>query len=165
MEIGILITSDRGARGEYEDRSGPILRHIIEKNTSWSVGRHQVVPDDLDTIAATLIEWAAAGINLIFTSGGTGFAPRDVTPEATRRVIEREAPGIAEALRAESRLITQHAMLSRGLAGIRGETLIINLPGNPKAVRESLDVLLPVLPHALELLLEHPGSESQHRIV
>jgi molybdopterin adenylyltransferase len=165
MEIGILITSDRGARGEYEDRSGPILRHMIENNTPWSVGRHQVVPDDLDTIAATLIEWAAAGINLIFTSGGTGFAPRDVTPEATRRVIEREAPGIAEALRAESRLITQHAMLSRGVAGIRGQTLIINLPGNPKAVRENLTVLLPVLPHALELLLDRQGSESQHRAV
>jgi molybdopterin adenylyltransferase len=165
MKTGILITSDRGARGEYEDRSGPILRQIIETKTPWTVDRHQVVPDDLDTIAATLIEWAEAGIHLIFTSGGTGFAPRDVTPEATRRVIEREAPGIAEALRAESLRITQHAMLSRGMAGIRGQTLIINLPGNPKAVRENLAVLLPVLPHALELLLDRPGSESQHRAV
>jgi molybdopterin adenylyltransferase len=165
MNIGILITSDRGARGEYEDRAGPLLRQIIEANTPWTVSHYTIVPDEIGTIARTLTAWSDEGANLIFTSGGTGFSPRDVTPEATRRVIEREAPGIAEALRAESLRITQHAMLSRGIAGMRGQTLIINLPGNPKAIRENMPVLLPVLPHALELLLDQPGSESQHRVV
>jgi molybdopterin adenylyltransferase len=165
MKIGILITSDRAASGEYEDRSGPLLRQIIESNTPWQVSHQAIVPDEIDAIAQTLTAWTEAGANLIFTSGGTGFAPRDVTPEATRRVIEREAPGIAEALRADSLRITQHAMLSRGVAGIRQQTLIINLPGNPKAVRENLQVLLPVLPHALELLLEQASGEHQHRSV
>jgi molybdenum cofactor synthesis domain-containing protein len=102
-------------------------------------------------------------LDLIFTTGGTGFAPRDITPEATRAVIEREAPGIAEALRAESLKITGHAMLSRAVAGLRGGALIVNLPGNPKAVRENLDVLLPVLPHALDLLTGRPESGQEHR--
>jgi molybdopterin adenylyltransferase len=123
------------------------------------------VPDDQATIADTLREWCDAGVQLILTTGGTGFAPRDITPEATRAVIEREAPGIAEALRAESLKVTRHAMLSRGVAGIRGETLIINLPGNPKAIHENMDVLLPVLPHALELLLGSAGGEQSHRAV
>jgi molybdenum cofactor synthesis domain-containing protein len=104
-------------------------------------------------------------LNLILTSGGTGFSPRDVTPEATLQVIDREAPGIAEALRLESLKITRHAMLSRARAGMRGQTLIINLPGSPKAVRESLNILLPVLPHALNLLTGHGGSEQEHRSV
>lgn len=165
MKIGILITSDRAASGEYEDRSGPLLRQIVESNTPWQVSHQAIVPDEIEVIAQTLIAWTNEGANLIFTSGGTGFAPRDVTPEATRRVIEREAPGLAEALRADSLRITQHAMLSRGVAGIRQQTLIINLPGNPKAVRENLQVLLPVLPHALELLLERASGEHQHRTV
>src|SRR5690606_5833444 len=109
--------------------------------------------------------WCAAGLDLILTTGGTGFAPRDVTPEATRTVLERETPGIAEALRAESLKVTRHAMLSRGVAGIRGRTLIINLPGNPRAVRENMDVLLPVLPHALELLTGASTGEHGHRTV
>jgi len=104
-------------------------------------------------------------VNLLLTSGVPAFLPRDITPEATRRVIEREAPGLAEAVRAESLKITQHAMLSRAVAGIRKQTLIINMPGNPKAVRESLEILLPVLPHALELITQSPGSEAQHRSV
>jgi molybdopterin biosynthesis enzyme MoaB len=141
MKIGLLTVSDRGAKGEYEDRSGPIMAQIIQTNTPWEI------------------------LDLILTSGGTGFAPRDITPEATGQIIEREAPGIAEGLRAESLKITRHAMLSRGIAGIRGRTLIINLPGSPKAVRENLDVLLPILPHALELLAEAPGSENQHRAI
>ena len=163
MQIGILTVSDRGARGEYEDRSGPILVDIVQNRTPWQVSQRAIVPDEQTAIANTLIEWCNAGINLILTSGGTGFAPRDVTPEATKSVIERETPGIAEALRAESLKITRHAMLSRAVAGIRGQTLIINMPGNPKAVRENMDVLLPILPHALELLTEAPDSESQHR--
>jgi molybdopterin adenylyltransferase len=116
-------------------------------------------------LLAMLQAWCTHGLSLILTTGGTGFAPRDVTPEATRDVIERETPGIVEALRAESLKITRHAMLSRAVAGIRGRTLIINLPGNPKAIRESMDVLLPVLPHALELLGGATGSEQGHRTV
>jgi len=165
MNVGILTVSDRGARGAYQDRSGPLIADILRRHTPWQITHQAIVPDDLETIAATLTAWVDEGVHLILTSGGTGFAPRDVTPEATRQVIEREAPGIAEALRAESLKITRHAMLSRAIAGIRRQTLIINLPGSPKAVRENLDVLLPVLPHALDLLLGSPGTESQHRSV
>lgn len=165
MRVGLLTVSDRGARGEYEDRSGPLLAEIVQSKTPWPVSHRAIVPDELDEIADTLRRWCDEGVNLILTSGGTGFAPRDVTPEATKAVIERETPGIAEALRAESLKITRHAMLSRAVAGIRGQTLIINLPGSPKAVRENMDVLLPILPHALELLTDTPGSESHHRQV
>lgn len=165
FEIGILTVSDRGASGDYEDRSGPLIADILERRTPWKVKRQAVVADDIEAISARLEEWVAAGISLILTTGGTGFAPRDVTPEATRSVIRRETPGIAEALRAESLKVTRHAMLSRGLAGIRDRTLIINLPGSPKAVRENLEVLLPVLPHALELVSGKPGAESGHRTV
>ncbi len=163
MNVGILIVSDRGARGEYEDRSGPVIADMINGRTSWQITRQQIIPDDFDTIVETMVRWCAAGVHLLLTSGGTGFSPRDITPEATRQVIEREAPGIAEAVRAESLKITQHAMLSRAVAGIRGQTLIINMPGNPKAVRENLEVLLPVLPHALDLLTDAPATENQHR--
>ena len=153
------------AHSEYEDRSGPLMAQILITETDWTLGERAVVPDDLASIARTLSEWADQGLNLILTSGGTGFAPRDITPEATLQVIERQAPGIAEALRTESLKITRHAMLSRGVAGMRGRTLIINLPGSPKAVKESLDILLPILPHALDLLAEDPHSESDHRSV
>ncbi|MCP4415943.1 MAG: MogA/MoaB family molybdenum cofactor biosynthesis protein [Chloroflexi bacterium] len=163
MRVALLTVSDRGASGDYEDRSGPILASIVQKNTPWQVSHRAVVADEQAEIAATLIGWCDAGIHLILTSGGTGFSPRDVTPEATKAVIEREAPGIAEALRVESLKITRHAMLSRGVAGIRGNTLIINMPGNPKAVRENMAVLLPILPHALALLTNSPHSEQQHR--
>lgn len=165
MNVGILTISDRGASGEYEDRSGPLLAEIISQQTPWTVAARQVIPDDHDTIVATLKAWCEDALQLILTSGGTGFAPRDITPEATRAVIERETPGIAEALRAESLKITRHAMLSRGVAGIRKQTLVINLPGSPKAVRENMDVLLPVLPHALELIIGDAGSERGHRTV
>jgi len=165
MKVGILIISDRGAQGEYEDRSGPVMAEMLGGQTGWQLSHRAIIPDDFEMIVQTLTEWSDAGVNLILTSGGTGFAPRDLTPEATRRVIEREAPGIAEAVRAESLKITRHAMLSRAVAGIRGQTLIINMPGNPKAVRENLDILLPILPHALELLTEAPDTESQHRSI
>jgi molybdenum cofactor synthesis domain-containing protein len=140
------------------------MAQILGKQTPWTISHHAIVPDDRAQIAATLRAWSAEGLNLILTSGGTGFAPRDVTPEATRDVIDREAPGIAEALRAASMQITQHAMLSRAVAGLRDRTLIINMPGNPKAVRENLAVLLPILPHALELAAGDPG-EASHRTV
>lgn len=163
--IAILTVSDRGASGDYEDRSGPLMAKVVDERTSWQIVHQAIVADDIDSIASELRTWAQQSIDLILTTGGTGFAPRDVTPEATRLVIEREAPGIAEALRAESLKITKHAMLSRGIAGICDKTLIINLPGNPKAVRENLDVLLPVLPHALSLLTGKEETESEHRSV
>lgn len=166
MNLGILTVSDRGASGEYEDRSGPLMRQILESQPpGWAITRQAIVPDDFETIRQTLLQWCAAGVHLILTTGGTGFSPRDITPEATKAVIERETPGITEALRAESLKITRHAMLSRAVAGIRGQTLIINMPGNPKAVRENLAVLLPILPHALELLTGSPNTETQHRTV
>lgn len=164
-KVGILTVSDRGARGEYEDRSGPLLAEIANRQSGWTVAEQSIIPDEQRGIEKTLLEWCEAGLHLILTTGGTGFAPRDITPEATRKVIEREAPGLAEAMRAESLKITRHAMLSRGVAGIRGQSLIINLPGNPKAVRENMAVLLPVLPHALELISQSPQSESGHRTV
>lgn len=164
-QVGVLTVSDRGATGTYEDRSGPLAAELIVTNTNWTVAEQAVVPDEFDDIVGILEAWAEAGLDLILTTGGTGFAPRDVTPEATRWVIEREAPGISETLRSESLKVTRHAMLSRGVAGMRGATLIINLPGNPKAVREGLDVLLPVLPHALDLLSGIPESDQDHRSV
>ena len=166
MKIGLLTVSDRGARGEYEDRSGPLMAQILTSHTPWTISQQDVVPDETAVIADKLRAWCDdEQLNLILTSGGTGFAPRDITPEATKQVIERDAPGIAETLRAESLKITKHAMLSRGIAGLRGHTLIINLPGSPKAVRENLGVLLPILPHALELLINSKDSESGHRSV
>ena len=165
MKIGVLTISDRGSRGEYQDLSGPLAVKIIGDRRGGLVVKTAVIPYDLDTISDTLTAWSDVdGLNLILTSGGTGFAARDITPEATLRVIERNAPGIAEALRAESLKITKHAMLSRAVAGIRGKTLIINMPGSPKAVRENLAVLLPILPHALELLDGGSGEQS-HRAV
>lgn len=165
MNVGILIISDRGSRGEYEDRSGPIIAEMVAQQPNWQITHQSIIPDEFQVIVDTLTDWADQSVHLLLTSGGTGFSPRDLTPEATKRVIEREAPGIAEAVRAESRKITQHAMLSRAVAGIRGETLIINMPGNPKAVRENLDILLPILPHALDLIVQRPDSESDHRSV
>ena len=163
--VGILTVSTRAARGEYEDLSGPLLAELLVSRTGWAVVETAVVPDNPAQITAVLQQWRDLGLSLILTNGGTGFGPYDLTPEATRPVIEREAPGIAEALRAESMKITRHAMLSRGIAGISGRTLIINLPGNPKAIRESVDILLPVLPHALALINEKPHTEQQHRSV
>ncbi len=164
MNIGILTVSDRGAAGVYEDRSGPLIAKMLAEQTDWVISQQAILPDNRQAIADRLMAWCANDVQLILTTGGTGFAPRDITPEATRQVIEREAPGIAEGLRAESFKITHHAMLSRGIAGIRGRTLIINLPGSPKAVRENMAALLPILPHALALLNEEPGSEAGHEM-
>jgi molybdopterin adenylyltransferase len=162
FQVGILTVSDRGAAGKYEDRSGNVIREIIEAQ-GWSIARTSIVPDERDLIQATLIEWSDdLCLNLILTTGGTGFSPRDVTPEATHAVIEREAPGLAEAMRAASLKATPHAMLSRSVAGIRKRTLIVNLPGSPKAVRENLDVILLALPHGLALLSEQPGEDRRH---
>ena len=162
IRFGILTLSDRSARGEREDVSGPALVRLIEAE-NWIVARQALLPDDESAIHAILSEWADSGeIDVILTTGGTGFAPRDVTPEATRAVIDREAPGLAEAMRAASLKITPHAMLSRVVTGIRKKTLIINLPGSPKGAAENLQVVIPVLPHAVQLLREDPDSEKSH---
>jgi molybdopterin adenylyltransferase len=165
VRIGILTISDRSARGEREDASGPLIAEIVHRDLEATIATRQVVPDEQNTISATLIAWSDSGhIDLILTTGGTGFSPRDVTPEATRAIIDREAPGLAEAMRAASLSKTPHAMLSRGVCGIRGRTLIVNLPGSPKAIRENMDVIVPVLPHAISLLTSRPDAEQGHTI-
>ena len=162
IRVGILTVSDRSSRGERADASGPLLRQLAQQH-GWTVERDSVVPDERDAIQTILVDWAdEARLDLILTTGGTGFAPRDVTPEATRAVIEREAPGLAEAMRADSLRKTPHAMLSRAVCGLRGRTLIVNLPGSPKAARENFETILPALPHAIALLQESPDSERGH---
>ncbi len=163
IRVGIVTISDRSARGERPDASGPLIRDIVTSKLGAEVVLAVVIPDDQRHIQATLETWADGGtMDLILTTGGTGVAPRDVTPEATRAVIERETPGLTEAMRAASLLKTPHAMLSRAVAGIRGRTLIVNLPGSPKAVQENLEIILPAIPHAVELLREEPGAEERH---
>jgi molybdopterin adenylyltransferase len=160
MRVGILTVSDRGYRGEYRDLSGPAIRALVTERLGAIIELEAIVPDEQDIIAGTLLVWAdEVGLDLVLTTGGTGFAPRDVTPEATLDVIQRRAPGLAEAMRAASLAITPHAMLSRAVAGIRGQTLIVNLPGSPKAVRENLEAILPALPHAVELLQSKKGRD------
>jgi molybdopterin adenylyltransferase len=162
LRFGILTISDRSSRGERPDLSGPALVELV-KVQGWQVIRSAILPDDLDNLRETLSSWAdSGGMDVLITTGGTGFAPRDITPEATRLVIEREAPGLAEAMRLESIKNTPHSMLSRSVAGIRGRVIIINLPGNPKGAVESLKVVLPVLVHAVELLQEDPDAERDH---
>ncbi|MCC7361078.1 MAG: MogA/MoaB family molybdenum cofactor biosynthesis protein [Anaerolineales bacterium] len=164
MRIGILTVSDRSSRGERPDESGPLIAAFVAERLASDVAKSAIVPDEIGAISLVLRAWADADdLDVVFTTGGTGFAPRDVTPEATRAVITREAPGLAEAMRAASLAVTPHAMLSRAVCGIRGRTLIINLPGSPKAVRENLATLLPVLPHAVQLLRDAPSAEAGHR--
>ncbi len=156
--VGILTISDKGSRGERDDESGAIIREMIAGIGS-EVTQYEIIPDEKGEISGKLIEWAdGERVDLILTTGGTGLAPRDVTPEATLAVIDRLAPGFAEAMRAESIRITPKGMLSRGVAGTIGKTLIINLPGSPKAVRECLEAILPALDHGLEMLTGK-GSE------
>ena len=162
IRFGILTLSDRAARGERVDSSGPALTRLIEAAT-WSVAKQSLLPDDESAIRAILSEWADNGeLDVILTTGGTGFAPRDVTPEATRAVLDREAAGLAEAMRAASLKVTPYAMLSRIVTGIRKKTLIINLPGSPKGAVENLQVVIPILPHAVQLLRDDPASEAAH---
>lgn len=163
MRVGILTVSDRSARGERVDESGPLLGEIVTRELGANVAQYSIVPDDLVRIAATLTEWSdKLDLDVILTTGGTGFAPRDVTPEATLQVIDRRAPGIEEAMRTESLKHTVHAMLSRAVAGMRGRTIIVNLPGSPKAVRENMAVILPALPHAVRLL-RGEATDKEHR--
>jgi molybdopterin adenylyltransferase len=158
IRTAVLTVSDRSARGERVDESGRVLAESLDPGL-YAVEGRRILPDEQAEIATALLELCEAGFELVLTTGGTGFAPRDVTPEATRAVVEREAPGLAEAMRAASLALTPHAMLSRSFAGIRGRTLIVNLPGSPKAVRENLAVILPALPHGVELLR---GEDSPH---
>lgn len=162
IRFGILILSDRSSRGERADASGPAISELIQAE-GWVVAKQSLLPDEESVIRERLMEWADSGdLDVLLTTGGTGFAPRDVTPEATRAVIDREAPGLAEAMRSASLKITPHAMLSRIVTGIRGRTLIINLPGSPKGAVENLQVIVSVLPHAVQLLQDDPASESKH---
>jgi molybdopterin adenylyltransferase len=156
-QYSILTVSDRGSAGLREDSSGAAIREILAA-TGIGFVDYVMVPDERDVISAALIRLCGRGVNLILTTGGTGLAPRDVTPEATLDVIERQVPGIPEAMRAQTLAITPWAMLSRAVAGVRGRCLIINLPGSPKAVRECLEVLLPVLDHALQTLSGSSGD-------
>lgn len=151
IRVGILTASDRGARGEREDKSAKVIEELIA-TVNGRVEEYVLVPDDLDAIKESLMAMCEKGLDLILTTGGTGFSPRDNTPEATLAVIEKQVPGIPEAMRQKSLEKTPHAMLSRAVAGIRGRTFIINLPGSPRAVRENLEVVLPALPHAVQLL-------------
>jgi molybdopterin adenylyltransferase len=162
IRFGVLTVSDRSSRGERPDTSGPALEKLIQSK-GWKVGIQDIIPDDAETIKKYLVSWADSNeIDVILTTGGTGFSPRDLTPEATRAVIEREAPGVAEAMRAYSLQITPFAMLSRAVAGIRKRTLIINLPGSPKAAIENLAVVTTVLEHAVQLLQGDPQAEAGH---
>lgn len=163
LRFGIVTVSDRSARGEREDLSGPALAEQVRKS-GGTIAMMTVVPDDLDRIRDLLIRWSDNGmLDVLLTTGGTGFSPRDVTPEATSAVIERPAPGLAEAMRIESLKVTPHAMLSRATAGIRGRTIIVNLPGSPRGAVENLIVILEVLPHAVELIQESPQAERGHQ--
>jgi molybdenum cofactor synthesis domain-containing protein len=159
MRAGVLTISDGCAKGEREDISGRVLAETLEAN-GYEIAARAVVPDEVAVIAATLLAWCDADCDVILTTGGTGFAPRDVTPEATRNVIERDAPGLAELLRWTGYQKIPRAVLSRGLAGIRGKTLLINLPGSTGGVRDGLEVLLPLLPHAIALLRDEPTDHS-----
>lgn len=151
MTFGVLCVSDRCSKGLCEDKSGPLISEML--SDLGKTVKYLIVPDEKEKIIEALKYMCDdIGADVVFTTGGTGFAPRDVTPEASKTVFDREAPGISEAIRLKSLEITHKAMLSRGASGIRKNTLIINLPGSPKAVKESLEVVIPILPHAVEVL-------------
>jgi len=152
LNLGILTISDKGWRGQRQDKSGEAIRNSLSLLDNRVV-KYEVIPDEMDIIANKLTEWADEGnVDIILTTGGTGLGPRDVTPEATLSVVDKVAPGFAEAMRTRTFSVTPLAMLSRAAAGVRKRCLIINLPGSPKAVQECLEVILPAIPHAVEVV-------------
>jgi molybdenum cofactor synthesis domain-containing protein len=163
VQVAVVTVSDRCSAGVTVDTAGPavgqLMRDELQANVAWSA----IIPDEAERIAATLIDFSERRVDLILTVGGTGMSVRDVTPDATRRVLDRELPGLAEAMRASSARVTPNALLSRAVAGIRGETLIVNLPGSVKASIENLEAILPALPHAIEMLRKqtaHPETDA-----
>ena len=159
FNLGILTISDKGWRGQRYDESGRTIKDSLS-SLDTIVVKYEVIPDEKDVIAGKLAEWADEGsMDIILTTGGTGLGPRDITPEATLSIVDKVVPGLTEAMRAETFAVTPSAILSRAVAGVRGKCLIINLPGSPKAVRECLEVILPVIPHAVEII---KGEVTEH---
>ena len=150
--VGILTVSDKGARGQRLDGSGEAIKDMVPK-MGGHLAKYEIIPDEVDIIADRLLSWADEGIvDVILTTGGTGLGPRDVTPEATLSIVDKVVPGFTEAMRVQTLSVTPMAMLSRAVAGVRGKCLIINLPGSPRAVQECLEVVLPAIPHAVEII-------------
>lgn len=156
ISVAVLTVSDKGSKGEREDLSGPLIGEMIKK-IGAELKYYEILPDEKKLIKEKLIEYSRK-VDLILTNGGTGLSTRDVTPEATLEIIDKEVPGIAEAMRSEGLKKTSRAMLSRAVAGVKGNSLIINLPGSPKAVKESLSVILDVIPHAIEKIKGDPSE-------
>lgn len=162
ISVSILTISDRSYQKIREDLSGPLLAKRA-KILGWDLIDYKIIDDEIDHIKTILMDWADnIEPNIILTTGGTGFSPRDVTPEATKGIITKIAPGLSEAMRAESLKISQHAMLSRGISGIRNKSIIINLPGSPKGAIENLSIVEEVIPHGIKLLLDNPNAEQEH---
>ncbi|WP_114313036.1 MogA/MoaB family molybdenum cofactor biosynthesis protein [Thermus caldifontis] len=162
FRVGILTVSDKGFRGEREDTTHLAIREVL-KGGPFEVAAYEIVPDEPPLIKKVIRLWAdREGLDLILTNGGTGLAPRDKTPEATRELLDKEVPGLAELMRLKGLEKTPMAALSRGLAGVRGKSLILNLPGSPKGARESLEAVLVVLPHALSLITGKAWREGHH---
>lgn len=148
ITVAVLTLSDKGSKGERRDESGPLIREML-KDIKAEITYYDILPDEKELIKEKLIEYSSK-VDLILTTGGTGLSRRDVTPEATLEILDRQVPGIAEAMRSEGLRITKRAMLSRAVAGVKGKSLIVNLPGSPKAVKESLSIIIDVIPHAIE---------------
>lgn len=165
LRIAILTISDRSAKGEREDLSGPAIKNFCVSQ-QWEVIDSKIVPDEMDVIINILSTWADSNkTDIILTTGGTGFAPRDITPEATKAVIDKEAPGLAEAMRQVSSQKTPHGWLSRAVAGIRKQSLILNLPGSPQGALDNLKSIYHLLPHAIEILQNRKDAENHHRML